>query len=179
MRTKRFYKILSRNVSVFSHPLSMPWHYTPCKIAWTHSEFWRKILRGSLTAELQNTILWLLGVIYSFPEFPIVDLYSSTRGTHGAFVLFNHMQFVLFHDTQKLTKTRNEDRNELQLIFLETVMCFHSKQNLSPHPRCLNHSPGPCSKHSRIKSVRCQEAFPDCARKMLESYSLDCQKVAT
>ena len=68
---------------------------------------------------------------------------------------------------------------KLQLIFLEMVMCFHSKQNLSPHPRCLNHSPGPYSKHSRIKSVRCQEAFPDCTRKMLESYSLDCQKVAT
>ena len=45
---------------------------------------------------------------------------------------------------------------KLQLIFLEMVMCLHSNQNLFPHPRCLNHSPGPYSKHSRIKSVRCQ-----------------------
>lgn len=135
VRTKRFYKILSRNVSVFSHPLSMSWHYTPCKIAWTHSEFWRKILRGSLTAELQNSIVWLLGVINSFPKFPIVDLYSSTRGTHGAFVLFNHMQFVFFHDTQKLTKTRNEDRKEITIKFFRNGDVFPFEPKLiSPPP---------------------------------------------
>ena len=141
MRTKRFYKILSRNVSVFSHPLSMPWDYTPCKIAWTHSEFWRKILRGSLTAEVQNTIVWLLGVIYSFPKFPIFDLYGSTSGTHDACVLFNHMQ-LFFHDTQKLTKIRNQDRNENYNYFFRNGDVFPFEPKLiSPPP--MSQSPPP------------------------------------
>ena len=140
----------------------MPWHYTPCKIAWTHSEFWRKILRGSLTAELQNSIVWLLGVIYSFPKFPVVDLYSSTRGTHGAFVLFNHMQFVFFHDTQKLTKTRNEDRNEITIKFFRNgdVFPFEPKLRCLPTPDVSITPPAPIPNIPELRACAARRPFP-------------------
>ena len=68
---------------------------------------------------------------------------------------------------------------KLQLSFLEMVMCFHSKQNLSPHPRCLNHSPGPYSKHSRacavsrpfpIVLVKCWKVTHWIAKKLLPKF---------
>ena len=130
----------------------MPWDYTPCKIAWTHSEFWRKILRGSLTAEVQNTIVWLLGVIYSFPKFPIFDLYGSTSGTHDACVLFNHMQ-LFFHDTQKLTKIRNQDRNENYNYFFRNGDVFPFEPKLiSPPP--MSQSPPPPAPIPNIPELR-------------------------
>ena len=71
------------------------------------------------------------------------------------------MQLVFFHDTQKWTKIRIEDRKKLQLFFLEMMMCFQSNQNLfpdlisTPSPMCQSPPPpGPYSKHPRIKSVR-------------------------
>ena len=139
----------------------MPWDYTPCKIAWTHSEFWRKILRGSLTAERQNTIVWLLGVIYSFPNFPIFDLYSSTRGTHDACVLFNHMQLVFFHDTQKLTKTRNEDRNEITIKFFRNGDVFpYEPKLISPPPMSQSPPLAPIPNIPELRACAASRPFP-------------------
>ena len=57
------------------------------------------------------------------------------RGTHDACVLFNQMQLVFFHDTKKLTKTRNEDGNEITINFFRNgdVFAFEPKL-ISPPP---------------------------------------------
>jgi len=67
---------------------------------------------------------------------------------------------------------------KLQFIFLEMVMCFHSNQNLFPHPRCLNHPAAPIpisracvvSRPFPIVLVKCWKVTHWIAKKLLPKF---------
>ena len=40
------------------------------------------------------------------------------------------------------------------------VMCFHSNQNLFPHPRCLNHPPAPIPNIPELRACTASRPFP-------------------